>query len=133
MDTASTETGDRASRHGPRFFLSWPPAVRTGRPWLGAEQDTVAYALAQGLAQRATATEEPDVARVVAAAFAAAEPLDHLISKDHPLATKAVERALRRYLAQELRRIARSNGSKPQDLCDVTDRTLQQWIKQVDE
>ncbi len=98
-----------------------------------AEQDTVAYALGQGLAQRATATEEPDVARVVAAAFAAAEPLDHLISKDHPLATKTVERALRRYLAQELRRIARSNGSKPQDLCDVTDRTLQQWIKQVEE
>ncbi len=98
-----------------------------------AEQDTVAYALTQGLAQRATATEEPDVARVVAAAFAAAEPLDHLISKDHPLATKTVERTLRRYLAQELRRIARSNGSKPQDLCDVTDRTLQQWIKHEEE
>ena len=98
-----------------------------------AGQDAVAYALGQGLAQRATATDEPDLARAVAAAFAAAEPLDHLISKDHPLATKTVERALRRYLAQELRRIARSNGGKPQDLCDVTDRTLQQWIKQVED
>lgn len=98
-------------------------------PIPGAEEDTVAYALTHGLAHRAATTEEPDVARAVAAAFAAAEPLDHLISKDQPLATKTVERALRRYLAQELRRIARSNGGKPQDLCDVTDRTLQQWIK----
>ena len=95
-----------------------------------AGQDTVAYALKHGLTQRATAVSEPDVARTVAAAFAAAEPLDHLVSKTQPLATKTVERALRRYLAHELRRIARTNGSKPQDLCDVTDRTLQQWVKQ---
>ena len=95
-----------------------------------AVQDTVAYALEHGLAQRATASSKQDVARTVAAAFASGEPLDNLVSKTQPLATKAVERALRRYLAHELRRLARANGSKPQDLCDVTDRTLQQWVKQ---
>ena len=70
-----------------------------------------------------------DVERRVAAAFARGEPLDGLFDGAAPLPTKSVERALRRYLAQELRRIARTRGHRPQDLCDVTDRTLQQWIK----
>jgi DNA-binding NtrC family response regulator len=99
-------------------------------PMPGAGADPVAYALAQGLTPHAASASEPDLARNVAAAFASAEPLDHFVSEDEPLATKQVERALRRYLANELRRIARTNGSKPQDLCDVTDRTLQQWVKQ---
>jgi len=99
-------------------------------PMPGAGTDPVAYALAQGLTPHAASAAEPDLARTVAAAFAAAEPLDHLVSVDEPLPTKQVERALRRYLANELRRIARINGGKPQDLCDVTDRTLQQWVKQ---
>jgi hypothetical protein len=99
-------------------------------PIVSDGQDAVAYALEQGLARQAVAAARPDVARIVAASFAAGEPLDHLVSKTRPLATKTVERALRRYLAHELRRIARADGNKPQDLCDVTDRTLQQWIKQ---
>jgi hypothetical protein len=71
-----------------------------------------------------------DVAKVVAAAFARGEPLDGLLAGAGTLPTKAVERALRHYLARELRRIARLHGQRPQDLCDVTDRTLQQWIKE---
>ncbi len=95
-----------------------------------AGQDAVAYAMEEGLTQRATTASKTDLARTVAAAFSASEPLDHLVSNTQPLATKTIERAFRRYLAHELRRIARTNGSKPQDLCDVTDRTLQQWVKQ---
>lgn len=70
-----------------------------------------------------------DVARSVAFAFSRGEPLDPLFSGRMRLETKTVERALRRYLAEEVRRIARLLGRRPQDLCDVTDRTLQQWIK----
>lgn len=88
----------------------------------------VTEALRQGTASPA-AHEADDPARSVAVAFANHQSLDALMEDGASLATKEVERALRRYLAEELRRIARLRGQRPQELCDVTDRTLQQWVK----
>ena len=92
-----------------------------------AGDDPVGYALEQALSARAAATNRR--AEAVAEAFARGEPLDHLVPDGEAVATRDVERALRRYLAEEFRRIARLRGVKPQDLCDVTDRTLQKWVK----
>ena len=97
----------------------------------GAERDVDAIlldALEQALAQRDAAGEQT-LPRSVAAAFAQSEPLDGLLPNGDALPTKEVERALRRYMAEEIRRIARLKGHRPQELCDVTDRTLQEWVK----
>jgi DNA-binding NtrC family response regulator len=68
--------------------------------------------------------------RQVAAAFARGAPLDSLIGLDQPLPTKVVERSLKRYFAQELRRIAGAQKLPPQALCDVSERSLQIWAGQ---
>ncbi|MEM1126660.1 MAG: sigma 54-interacting transcriptional regulator [Bacteroidota bacterium] len=91
-------------------------------------EDLVRQALAPKTQHGQAPGTEVGLARAVAAAFAQAEPLDALINGE-ALPTRTVERALRRYLADELRRIARGRGHRPQDLCDVTDRTLQEWVK----
>lgn len=93
-----------------------------------APDEATKYAVAEGLSQPSS-KPSGTLAKSVAAAFSNDEPLDAFISSASPLATKTVERALRKFLAEEIRRIARMNGGKPQDLCDVTDRTLQQWVK----
>ena len=103
-------------------------AVQLDDPLVPSGKDAVAYALDQGLAQRDAAGDQL-MPQAVAAAFAKGDPLDAVMETATPLHTRAVERAMRRYLAEELRRIARLNGNRPQDLCDVTDRTLQQWVK----
>lgn len=88
--------------------------------------DPVAFALSQGLTRRAA--NGATSLRAIAEAFAAGEPLDHVAGAD-PIPTRTLEKALKRYLAEELRRIATSRGLKPEELCDVTDRTLQLWVK----
>jgi|GEM_PF-651551 len=103
-------------------------AVNLDGPPEGGEEDRVGEALAQGLSRRAT-EGATDIARAVAEAFAHGEPLDHLIPDDEAVSTRDIERAFRRYLAEEFRRIGRLRGVKPQDVCDVTDRTLQKWVK----
>ncbi len=98
----------------------------------GAEQDVdalVQEALADALSRGEAATDRRDLAKAVAAAFAGGEALDGLLPDGALLPTKEVERALRRYMAEEIRRIARAQSRRPQELCDVTDRTLQEWVK----
>lgn len=89
-------------------------------------ENPVTFALSQGLTRRVAHGVTP--LRAIAEAFAAGEPLDHLAGTD-PIPTRTLEKALKRYLAEELRRIATSRGLRPEDLCDVTDRTLQLWVK----
>lgn len=94
------------------------------------EADPVGFALERGLARPAVSGPDPSNAlRTIAAAFAAGESLDHLAANGEPIPTRILERSLKRYLAEELRRIAQRRGMRPEDLCDVTDRTLQLWVK----
>ncbi len=98
-----------------------------------ADAAPVGYALERALSGPAELTGRDHLPRAVAAAFAHAEPLDPLLPDGQIIPTRRVERAFRRYLAAELRRIARQRGLQPQDLCDMTDRTLQKWVKEDDE
>lgn len=93
-----------------------------------AQGDPVDFALTQGLSRRRESELSPSL-RTIAAAFASGETLDHLADSGEPIPTRVLERSLKRYLAEELRRIAQRRGLKPEDLCDVTDRTLQLWVK----
>ncbi|GIV60774.1 sigma 54-interacting transcriptional regulator [Rhodocaloribacter litoris] len=95
-----------------------------------AGDDCIGYALEQALGGHARPVERERLPRAVAAAFAQDEPLDPLLPDGQIIPTRTVERAFRRYLAAELRRIARQRGLQPQDLCDMTDRTLQKWVKE---
>ena len=104
-------------------------ALCVDEPAPDGPSDLVSYALTQGLVHRASVNGQ-DLPKAVAASFAADEPLDPLLPDSTPVSTRQVERALRRYMAEEFRRLAKLRGVRPQDLCDVTDRTLQKWIKE---
>lgn len=70
--------------------------------------------------------------RSVARAFAESASLDALIQPGETIKTKVIERVLKRYLADEFRRIAKKRGVSPETLCDVTDRALREWSASKD-
>ena len=92
-------------------------------------EDAVSNALNKALGARSSQDESYPVARKFAAAYAEASTIDALIPDNTEFSTREVERAIRKYMAEEIRRVARVRGVKPQSLCDVTDRTLQKWVK----
>lgn len=67
------------------------------------------------------------VSRAVARAFADASALDPVIDTWTRVPTRAVERDLKVFLADELRRIARDRSVEVPAICDVSERTLRQW------
>lgn len=73
-----------------------------------------------------------DLPKAVARAFADSQTLDALIPPEGALRTKDVERTLKAYLAQELRRIAKVRGVEVEKICDVTDRALREWVSPKD-
>lgn len=87
---------------------------------------SIEYAL-DGLRQAAPEDIGDDVPRAVAKAFSASEGLEGVISRTGRLSTKVVERALKRYMADEVRRLAKSQGVAADSLCDVTERALREW------
>jgi DNA-binding NtrC family response regulator len=68
------------------------------------------------------------VTREIARHFASNEPLDDLVSAASPLPTGGLDQDLKRFVATELRRIAKRKGLPVTQLCDVTDRTLRSWL-----
>lgn len=66
--------------------------------------------------------------QTVARAFAESSSLDALIGPGEVIETKVIERALKAYLADELRRISKRRGVSSESLCDVTDRALRDWM-----
>ena len=73
-----------------------------------------------------------DVASEVVRRFAQGAPLDDLLSAQKPLETKTVQRALQRWLAKEIRRVAHQRGISAEHLADVTSKTLREWVKADD-
>lgn len=67
-------------------------------------------------------------AHAIGRAWVEGRPLDALLPEGEVLQTKQISADLQRYLAQELRRIAEHRGVKVETLCDVTDRTLRNWL-----
>ena len=90
-------------------------------------KDAVDYGL-EALSGFALSSSEADISRSVARAFADAEPFDTIVKQVGPLDTKAVERDLKQYMANEIRRIAKDTGQKVKELCDKDDRTLRNWL-----
>jgi len=66
--------------------------------------------------------------KAVALAFAESTSLEPLVASGESINTKAVERAFKAYLAEEIRRIAKKRGVSSESLCDVTDRALREWV-----
>ena len=89
--------------------------------------DAVEYGL-QALQGDGHSVEQSE-SKAICRAFYKAEPLDVVISAAGSISTRDLERELRGFLAREVRRIAKAREDKPEDLCDVTERTLRAWIK----
>ncbi|MCB9644936.1 MAG: sigma 54-interacting transcriptional regulator [Myxococcales bacterium] len=60
--------------------------------------------------------------------FLQGEHLDGVLSAASPLPTREIFDALRRYLAEEIRRSARVQQVSPAKLCDMTERALLKWL-----
>ena len=88
--------------------------------------DAVEYAL-EALDQNPQKPGD-DLSKAVARAFVESVPLDDVLDQAGMIATKTVERDLRAFLADELRRLVKARGAA---VCDVTDRTLRNWAREV--
>lgn len=67
------------------------------------------------------------VSRAVAASFASGAPIDDLVQPAAPLDTRQIFSDLKMFIGAELRRIASNRGTRPEELCDVSDRSLHKW------
>ncbi|TLM67379.1 MAG: sigma-54-dependent Fis family transcriptional regulator [Deltaproteobacteria bacterium] len=74
--------------------------------------------------QRQTEAIAPRVARC----FADRQPLDLVLQSAGAIDCAQIEGEFRRYLAGEIRRIAKSRGVPVESLCDVTERTIRNWL-----
>jgi DNA-binding NtrC family response regulator len=92
---------------------------------------SIEYAL-EGLRSDETSSIAEDLPRAVARAFAASSGLDDLMADDQPIPTRAIERGLKKFIADEVRRVAKARGVAPETLCDVTDRALRDWSAHAD-
>ncbi len=108
------------------FTLAWRLLAR----WLDAdpsEAELVAW-LPTAL-DSPIATTRGDVTRDIAARFADGAPIDDLIPQGGELDTRGFQRAVQGWMAEEVRRVARSRGVSQGDLVDVTPKTLRLWVK----
>lgn len=69
------------------------------------------------------------MARAVARAFSDAQPLEIPTLEDGGLPTATVVQEVRAYMAAEVRRAAKSRGLPAEDLCDVSSKTLGNWLR----
>ena len=88
--------------------------------------DAVDYALA-GLRQDSREAGD-DVARSIASSFARSEPLDYLVHAGQKLEYAVVEQSLKQYLGREIRRLAKAHKVPLEALCDVSERSLRNWV-----
>jgi len=91
-----------------------------------SDDDAIASAL-QGLI-RGDPVEEDDLARALARAFADSKPIDSLLAPGQELPVKNVHKALQRYVALEARRVAKARKVGVEQLTDVGERTLRNWL-----
>ena len=87
------------------------------------------YRRAQDAAQAGSAAGMADRAAHRGAGGAAVAPLDDLIPQGGKLDTRGFQRAVQGWMAEEVRRVARSRGVSQGDLVDVTAKTLRLWLK----
>lgn len=66
--------------------------------------------------------------KAVAECFVVGEPLDKVLRPGERLDYKALDRDMKHYLACELRRLCKERGVRPEYMCDLTERTLRNWV-----
>ena len=91
--------------------------------------DAVAYALealAEHLAQPDAHGET--LSKTVARAFVESGSLDAVLNHTENISTKMIERDLKAFLGEEIRRIAKVRGVPAHQICDVSDRALRDWV-----
>lgn len=91
-----------------------------------APEEALDYGLS-ALAGPQAMTYEGSVSRTIARAFADSRPLDGVLDSATRIPTKVVERDLKAFMADELRRLSKQRGMPVEQLCDVTDRALRNW------
>ncbi len=90
-------------------------------------ESAVNYALAE-LEAGGAEDEDLELPREVARSFALAQPLEAVLRPGTRLGTKTLELELKLYLARELRRIASERRIAVEELCDVSEKTLRNWL-----
>lgn len=91
-------------------------------------EQAVAYSLrsldgpAEGAHERLQASKE------VAGAYSKSLPLDPVLEAEGRIETKAVEREMKAFMAEEIRRFSKTRGIATDELCDVSDRALRSWL-----
>jgi len=75
--------------------------------------------------------ETQDPKEEIRIAFGDGRPLSPQVLDHGPINTNSVLNQLRRYLAREIRRLARASEEidSPASICDVTNRSLQKWVQ----
>ena len=99
---------------------------------LQRDDATVEGAIKRGLnagLKNRPASAEVDPVEAAIAGFSDRRPLPPEIFDGVRLVTKEAFDRFRKYLSTEIRRAASFHGQKPEELCDRTDRSLQDWIK----
>ena len=94
-----------------------------------APADAVVYGLESLGGALAPATTAATPARALAAAFAHGAVIDDLLPEGQVLQTGDILAELKGFLAKEVRRVANDRGVKASDLCDVSERSLRDWVK----
>ncbi len=102
-------------------------AARTGTEPLSPD-DAIESSLASLAEQSEIGLSGGSYAQEVAGRFAASEPLDDLFEEATPLSTDTIIQEFRRYLAKEIWRVARNKKDTMSSLCDVSERTLRNWM-----
>jgi hypothetical protein len=77
---------------------------------------------AEGAHERLQASKE------VAGAYSKSLPLDPVLEAEGRIETKAVEREMKAFMAEEIRRFSKTRGIATDELCDVSDRALRSWL-----
>ena len=91
-----------------------------------APEKAIEYAM-RGLAR--PASTRGDATEEVLRRFVDRSPLDPCIESLGKLDTKRLFDDVKRYIASEIRRYANVRGLKPEEVCDVAERTLRDWAK----
>ncbi|MDD9980584.1 MAG: sigma 54-interacting transcriptional regulator [Gammaproteobacteria bacterium] len=94
-----------------------------------SSSDAVLYgvgALADSISRNSSQTT---VARSAAGAFACGAPINDLFQDGRALNTAHVLADFKAFLASEIRRISSERGVKESELCDVSERSLREWVR----
>ena len=89
-------------------------------------EDAINYGLE---ALSVSPSSEASISRSVARAFADAKPLDAIVKQVGSLKTEAVQRDLKQFIGDEIRRLAQHTGKRIEQLCDKNERTLRTWSR----